>query len=90
MTACAARLGCVELRRNASMEERRAGAALLRAFVHLVKRLQASQAELKAVLDGLPRSQRCTCRLPGHCQMLRCSGLASRMSWSAVAGAECH
>ena len=49
-TACAARLGCVELRRNASVEERRAGAAMLRAFLHLVKRLQASQAELKAVL----------------------------------------
>ena len=49
-TACAARLGCVELRRNASVEERRAGAAMLRTFLHLVKRLQASQAELKAVL----------------------------------------
>ena len=34
------------------MEERRAGAALLRAFVHLVKRLQTSQAELKAALEG--------------------------------------
>ena len=51
-TACAARLGCVELRRNASMEERRAGAALLRAFLHLMKCLQTSQAELKAVLEG--------------------------------------
>ena len=51
-TACAARLGCVELRRNASVEERRAGAAMLRAFLHLVKRLQASQAELKAALDA--------------------------------------
>ena len=50
-TACAARLGCVELRRNASVEERRAGAAMLRAFLRLVKRLQASQAELKAVLE---------------------------------------
>ena len=51
-TACAARLGCVELRRNASVEERRAGAAMLRAFLHLVKRLQASQTELKAALNA--------------------------------------
>ena len=55
-TACAARLGCVELRGNASVEERRAGAAMLRAFLHLMKRLQASQAELKATLEG-QRSQ---------------------------------
>ena len=52
VTVCAARLGCVELRRNASMEERRAGAALLRAFLHLMKRLQTFQAELNALLEG--------------------------------------
>ena len=50
-TACAARLGCVELRRDASLEERRAGAALLRAFLHLMKGLEASHAELKAAVD---------------------------------------
>ena len=50
-TACAARLGCVELRGDADIEECRAGAALLRAFLHLVKGLNTSQAELIAVLD---------------------------------------
>ena len=50
-TACAARLGCVELRRDASLEERRAGAALLHASLHLVKGLEASQAELRAAFD---------------------------------------
>ena len=51
VTACAARLGCVELRNNASIDERRAGAALLRAFFRLMKGLETSQAELKAALE---------------------------------------
>ena len=33
------------------MEERRAGAALLRAFLHLVKGIETSQAELKVAFD---------------------------------------
>ena len=48
----AARFGCVELRKDASVEECRAGAALLRAFLHLVKGLHAAQLELSVALVG--------------------------------------